>query len=103
VIAADFSQQLGVDISTANDGHIHRCVGSSLRWKRNAATATAPLGSATVFGFDASSFYGFANFVFFDGEDVVDVAPDVLEGDGAEALRASPSAMVRETCSAGSR
>ena len=45
-----FASTLRLDISAADHGHVNGGLGSCARWNRNAATATAPLGSASVLG-----------------------------------------------------
>jgi len=63
--------------------------------EQEAGTATAPLGSATVAGFEASSRTAWRISSSLNGDNVVDVAPDVLEIDRPMLLRSQSVAMVR--------
>src|ERR1700730_2426868 len=88
VIAAYFFQQLRVDISSADDGHVHLRVGQFIAVGEERGYRHGSAGLSHCIRICCQEPYSFASLVFLDGDVVLDIAPDVLEGDRAEALGA---------------
>ena len=83
-----FLQHVWFDVATTDDGDVEFCPGEF----RGVEDETGGSDSSTGFGYglriSAQVLRRRADFVFRDGDDVVDVSADVFEVDGADALRA---------------
>src|SRR5256885_304793 len=81
-------QRFGVDVASADDGYVQLGVRELLGVKDESGGGDGAAGFGDCVGIGGEIFHGLADFVFGDGNDVVDEGADVLEVDGADALGA---------------
>src|SRR5579863_1394646 len=86
--AAETAQHAGFNVSAGDDRHIHLRVGHLIAVKEESGGGDGAAGLGYGGGIGRQQFHRLADFVFGDGDDVVNIGADVLEVDLADTLGA---------------
>src|SRR5579859_1099770 len=87
-LSAELLQHRGLDVAARDDGYVHLCLWQLIVAKEESGDGDRAAGFGNRLWILGQQFHGLSNFVFGNGNDVVDIGADMLEVDGADALRA---------------